>query len=126
MDGVELIVRDHSMSIGKTRPEVIGFQFRVVREDSLRSLPLSKQTENEFDRDTHPPNDGLATKDFGVHCYASKNGLVDHGYWLFAVRCNEHFVRQDIVDSKSAERHASNGVSARSLAYQSRAVRRVL
>ena len=80
MDGVELIVRDYSMSISKTRPEVIRFQIRVVREDCLRSFPLSKQTKNEFDRDAHAPNDGFPTKDLGVHCYASEKFLVDH--WL--------------------------------------------
>jgi len=79
MDGVELIVRDHSMSISKTGPEVIRFQIRVVREDGLSKLPLSKQTEYEFDGDAHAPNDGFTTKNFGVHCYASKKGLVDHG-----------------------------------------------
>ena len=55
MDGVELIVRDYGMSISKTGPEIIGFQIRVVREDGLRSFPLSKQTENEFDRNAHAP-----------------------------------------------------------------------
>ena len=105
MDGVELIVCDYGMSISKTRPEVIGFQLRVVREDGLRSFALSKQTENEFDRDTHAPNDRLATEDLGVHCYASKKCLVDHGYWLFMVR-SQTFVRQDIVDSKRLVGHA--------------------
>src|SRR5829696_3019577 len=50
MDGVELIVCDYGMSISKTGPEVIGFQIRVVREDGLRSLPLSKQTEMRMPR----------------------------------------------------------------------------
>ena len=85
MDGVELIVRDDGMSISKTRPEVIRFQIRVVREDGLRSFPLSKQTENEFDGDAHAPNDGFTTKNLGVHCYASKKRLVDHGYCLFSL-----------------------------------------
>jgi len=80
MDGVELIVRDYGMSISKTGPDVIGFQIRVVREDGLRSFPLSKQTENEFDGDAHAPNDGFATKNLGVHCYASEKCLVDHCY----------------------------------------------
>ena len=93
MDGVELIVRDHGMSISKTGPEVIRFQIRVIREDCLRSFPLSKQTENEFDRDAHAPNDGFTTKNFGVHCYASKKCLVDHGLSVvFAVRPSEHSV----------------------------------
>ena|SRR5947207_10105664 len=83
MDGVELIVRDYGMSISKTSPDVIGFQIGVVREDGLWSFPLSKQTENEFDGDAHAPNDGFAAKNLGVHCYASKKCLVDHGYWLF-------------------------------------------
>ena len=85
MDGVELIVRYYGMSISKTGPEVIRFQIRVVREDGLRSFPLSKQTENEFDGDTHAPNDGFATKNLGVHCYASKKCLVDHGYWYISL-----------------------------------------
>jgi hypothetical protein len=80
VDGVELIVRDYGMSISKTGPEIIGFQIRVVREDGLRSFPLSKQTENEFDGDPHTPNDRFTTKNLGVHCYASKKGFVDHGY----------------------------------------------
>ena len=42
MDGVELIVRDYSMRISKTSPEVIRFQIRVVREDGLRSFPLEQ------------------------------------------------------------------------------------
>ena len=71
--------------LSKTGPEVIGFQIRVVREDGLRSFPLSKQTENEFDGDAHAPNDGFTTKNLGVHCYASKKGLVDHGYWLLSL-----------------------------------------
>jgi hypothetical protein len=66
--------------LNKTGPEVIGFQIRVVREDGLRSFPLSKQTENEFDGDTHASNDGFTTKNLGVYCYASKKSLVDHGY----------------------------------------------
>ncbi len=78
-------MRDYGMSISKTSPEVIRFQIRVVREDGLRSFPLSKQTENEFDGDAHAPNDGFTTKNLGVHCYASEKCLVDHGYWLF--RC---------------------------------------
>jgi hypothetical protein len=80
MDGVELIVRDYSMSISKTGSEVIRFQIRVVREDGLRSFPLSKQTENEFDGNAHAPNDGFTTKNFRIHGYASKKCLVDHGY----------------------------------------------
>jgi hypothetical protein len=85
MDQVELIVRDHGMSISETGPKVIRFQIRVVREDSLRSFPLSKQTENTFDGDAHALNDGFTTKDIGVHSYASKKCLVDHGYRLFSL-----------------------------------------
>jgi hypothetical protein len=85
MDRIELIVRDYGMSISKTGPEVIRFQIRVVREDSLMSFPLSKQTENEFDGDAHAPNDGFTTENLGVHCYASKKRLVDHGYWLLSL-----------------------------------------
>jgi hypothetical protein len=51
MDRVELVMRDYGMSISKTGPKVIRYQIRVVREDGLRSFPLSKQTENEFDGD---------------------------------------------------------------------------
>ena len=72
MNGVQLIVRDYGMSISKTGPEVIRFQIWVVREDGLRSFPLSKQTENEFDGDAHAPNDGFTTKNFGVNRYPSK------------------------------------------------------
>jgi hypothetical protein len=85
MDGVELIVRDYGMSISKTSPDVIRFQIRIVREDGLRSFSLGKQAENEFDGDAHAPNDGLTTKNFGVHGYASKKCLVDHGYWLLSL-----------------------------------------
>jgi hypothetical protein len=85
MEGVELIVRDYGMSISKTGPEVIRFQIRVVREDGLRSFPLSKQAENEFDRDAHAPNDGFTTKNLRVHCNASKKGLVDHGSWVLSL-----------------------------------------
>lgn len=85
MDRVELIVRDYSMSVSKTGPEVIRFQIRVVREDGLRSFPLSKQTENEFDGDTHAPNDGFTTKNLGIHGYASEKCLVDHGYSLLSL-----------------------------------------
>ena len=98
MDRVELIVRDDGMSISKTGPEVIRFQIRVVREDCLRSFPLSKQTENEFDGDAHAPNDGFTTKDFGVHRYAFENCLVDHVIIAFYVV--ENLARLDIVDSK--------------------------
>src|ERR1044071_3399406 len=80
MDRVEFVMRDYGMSISKTGPEVIRFQIRVVREDSLRSFPLSKQTENEFDGDAHAPNDGFATKSLGVHCCASKKCRVDRGF----------------------------------------------
>src|SRR5829696_4169468 len=80
MDGVELIVRDYGMSISETGPEVIRFQIRVVCEDGLRRFPLSKQTEYKFDGDAHAPNDGFATKNLRVHCYASKKCLVDHAY----------------------------------------------
>jgi hypothetical protein len=59
MDGVELIVRDHGVSISKTGPEVIRFQIRVVREDGL---PLSKQTENEFEEMRMPRMMGLPPK----------------------------------------------------------------
>ena len=76
----KLFGRDYSMRISKAGPDVIRFQIRVVREDGLRSFPLSKQTENKFDRDAHAPNDRFATKNLGVHCYASEKFLVDH--WL--------------------------------------------
>jgi hypothetical protein len=92
MDRVERVMRDYGMSISKTGPEVIRFQIRLVREDGLRSLALSKQTENKFDGDAHAPNDGLATKNLGIHCYASKKCLVDHGF-RFYVRANILFVR---------------------------------
>ena len=85
MDGVELIVRDYGMSISKTGPEVIRYQIRVVREDGLRSFPLSKQTENKFDGDAHTPDDGFTTKNLGIHCYAPKKCFVDHGYSLYAL-----------------------------------------
>ena len=65
---------------------------------------MSKQTENEFDGDAHASNDGLATKNLGVHCYAFKKCLVDHVVSLF-VRANILF-RQDIVDSKRLVGHA--------------------
>lgn len=58
----KLFGRDYSMRISKAGPDVIRFQIRVVREDGLRSFPLSKQTENKFDRDAHAPNDRFATK----------------------------------------------------------------
>ena len=80
MDRVELVMRDYGMSISKTGPEVIRYQIRVVREDGLRSFPLSKQTENEFDGDAHAPNDRFVTNTLGVHCYASKKCLVDYGF----------------------------------------------
>src|ERR1044071_2800858 len=117
MDGVELIVRNYGMSISKTRPEVVRFQIRVVREDGLRSFPLSKQTENKFDGDAHAPNDGFTAKNLRVHCYASKKSLVDHGCWCF--RYSEHFVRQDIVDSKRLVGHAYRG-TANSIASNNR------
>jgi hypothetical protein len=100
-------MRDYGMSISKTGLEVIGFQIRVVREDGLRSFPVSKQAENEFDRDAHTANDGFATKNLGVHCYASKECLVDHGIVVFVVRRSEPFVSQDIVDSKTLVGHTS-------------------
>ena len=86
MDGVELIPSDYGMSISKTGPEVIRFQIRVVREDSPRSFPLSKQTENEFDGDTHAPNNGFTTKNLGINCYASKECFVDHVIGCFVAR----------------------------------------
>ena len=94
MDGVELIVRDHGVSISKTGPEVIRYQIRVVREDGLRSFRLSKQTENEFDGDAHAPNDGFATKisGFTVTRLRSVSSIT-----VFVLRSSEHFVRWDIV-----------------------------
>ena len=65
------MVRDYGMSISKTGPEVFRFQIRVVREDCLRSFPLSKQTKNEFDGNAHAPNNGFTTKNLGVHSYAA-------------------------------------------------------
>jgi hypothetical protein len=95
---------DYGVSISKTSPEIIGFQIRIVREDCLGSFSLSKQTKNEFDRDTHAPNDGLTTKNPGVHCYASKKCFVNHdiGFVCFG----EHFVRRDIVELKRLVGHA--------------------
>src|SRR5690349_25171744 len=93
MDQVEFVMRDYRMS--KTGPEVIIFQIRVVREDGLRSFPLSKQTENEFDGDAHAPNGGFATKNFGVHCYARIRSV--SSITVFVLRSSEHFVRRDIV-----------------------------
>ena len=83
-------VRDYSMSISKIRPEVIRFQIRVVREDGLRSCPLSKQTENEFDGDAHAPNDGLPPKisGFTVMRLRSVSSIT-----VFVLRCSEHLVR---------------------------------
>ena len=93
------------MSIRKTGPEVVKFQIRVVREDGLRSFPLSKQAENEFDGDAHAPNDGFTTKNLGVRCYASKKCLVDHG---LRFRCLSYrtLCSPDIVDSKRLAGHA--------------------
>jgi hypothetical protein len=73
-------MRDYGVIISKTHPVVIRSQVRVVREDGLTSFPLCNQTENEFDGDMHTPDDGFATKNLGVHGYASKKCLVDHGY----------------------------------------------
>jgi hypothetical protein len=56
--------------------------------------PLSKQTENEFDGDAHAPNDGFVTNTLGVHRYASKKCLVDHG---FRFTFDRTFFRWDIV-----------------------------
>lgn len=106
MDRVQLIVRDYGMGISKTGSEVIGFHIRIVGKDGLRSFALSKQTKNEFDGDAHAANDGFTTKNLGVHCYASKKCLVDHGCWYFVVRLNERFVRYDIVDSNRLVGHA--------------------
>ena len=78
-------MRDYGMSIRKTGPEVIRFQIRVVREDGFRSFPLSKQTKNKFDGDTHAPNDGFTTENLRVYCYASKKCLVDHSYQLLSL-----------------------------------------
>ena len=104
MDGVELIVSDYRMSISKTSPEVIRFQIRVVREDGLRSFPLSEQTENEFDGNAHVPNNGFATKNLGVHCYTSEKSLVDH---VLIVPCHlANIFRWDIVDLKRLVGHA--------------------
>jgi hypothetical protein len=108
MDGVKLIVRDYGVSISKTGPEVISFQIRIVREDCLRSFPLSEQTENEFDGDAHASNDGFATENFGVHRNASKKWLVDHDYWLLPwyVIADSLFA-SDIVDSKRLMGHVT-------------------
>ena len=83
-------MRDYGMSISKTGPEVIRYQIRVVREDGLRSFPLSKQTENEFDRDAHASNDGFATKNlrFTVTRLRSVSSIT-----VFVLRSSEHFVR---------------------------------
>jgi hypothetical protein len=48
------------------RPEVIRYQIRVVREDGLRSFPLSKQTENEFDGGAHAL--GIWPQDVAIVC----------------------------------------------------------
>ena len=87
-------MRHYGMSISKTGPEVIRCQIRVVREDGLRSFPLSKQTENEFDGDAHAPNDGFATKisGFTVTRLRSVSSIT-----VFVLRSSEHFVRWDIV-----------------------------
>ena len=73
---------------------------------------MSKQTENKLDGDAHAPNDGFTTKNLGVHCYAFKKCLVDHG--LMVVVCSsEHSIRYDIVDLKRLVGHAieaSNGL----------------
>ena len=86
---------DYGVSIRNTGPQVIRFQIRVVSEDGLRSFPLSKQTENEFDGDAHAPNDGFTTKNLGVHCYASKKSFADHGFGLLSlyVLANSLFAR---------------------------------
>jgi hypothetical protein len=91
MDGVELIVRDHGVSISKTGPEVIRFQIRVVREDGL---PLSKQTENEFEEMRMPRMMGLPPKisGFTVTRLRSVSSIT-----VFVLRSSEHFVRWDIV-----------------------------
>jgi hypothetical protein len=56
---------------------------------------LSKQTENEFDGDAHAANDGLTTKNLGVHCYASNKSIVYHDCWLLSlsVIANVSFAR---------------------------------
>jgi hypothetical protein len=94
MEGVELIVRDYGMSISKTGPEVIRYQIRVVREDGLRSFPLSKQTENEFDGGAHARMMGLPPKisGFTVTRLRSVSSIT-----VFVLRSSEHFVRWDIV-----------------------------
>ena len=78
-------MRDYGMSISKTCPEVIRFQIRVVREDCLRSFPLSKQTKNQLDGDTHASNDRFTAEYLSVYGYASEKFFVDHSYSLLSL-----------------------------------------
>jgi hypothetical protein len=60
---------------------------------------LSKQTENEFDRDAHAPNDGFGTKisGFTVTRLRSVSSIT-----VFVLRSSEYFVRWDIVTAAAS------------------------
>src|SRR5215216_6193505 len=98
MDRVELVMRDYGMSISKTGPEVIRYQIRVVREDGLRSFPLSKLRMSSTEM-RMPRMMGLPPKisGFTVTRLRSVSSIT-----VFVLRSSEHFVRWDIVTAAAS------------------------
>jgi hypothetical protein len=55
------------MRISDARADIVEFQTRIVVNESLRTLTLSEQAEDELDRDAHLPNRRLTSENLGVY-----------------------------------------------------------
>src|SRR6184192_1335294 len=71
-------MRDDCMGIGEARPNIVWFELRMVVDDRLGRLTLSKKTQDRLDGDAHPSDDRLSAEDVRIVSDTCKQPLVRH------------------------------------------------
>src|SRR5947199_184731 len=69
-------MRDDCMGIGEARPNIVWFELRMVVDDRLGRLTLSKKTQDRLDGDAHPSDDRLSAEDVRIVSDTCKQPLV--------------------------------------------------
>src|SRR5947199_7897670 len=59
-------MRDDCMGIGEARPNIVWFELRMVVDDRLGRLTLSKKTQDRVDGGAHPSADRLSAEDVRI------------------------------------------------------------
>src|SRR5438876_5286903 len=71
-------MRDDCMCIGEARPNIVWFELRMVVDDRLGRLTLSKKTQDRLDGDAHPSDDRLSAEDIRIVSDTCEQPLVRH------------------------------------------------